>query len=327
METFCFIIALQIVIGLYIIPFFSLTRVYYYFVPSFIYAYETDSIQEINGLNKTRFIVLITLLFLSFFIGINGTKYILTYDSTEFSIISGLIVELLVLIFLFLQFFICISIEKKIPNNLFSFFKENLVEFKKNIFNIYFILHIENNNNIIHNKQNELLQVKKNQYIVIQIKYKVVSPQIDITSYETIVSNNHTVNSNLIKNELLSKDYNLRIMKLSKLEVVEICNDFSEIFVDSSDITHLVNLIDNYFINENGQFIDLKIHLNANNLKKQNDKKKISKFLLKILVFENPKKKKSNGKHISFLNKYFTLNGDKRAFTSRDSKDYLLCKF
>ena len=124
METFCFIIALQIVIGLYIIPVFSLTRIYYYFVPSFIHAYITDKFEVINELNRTRFLMLSILLCCSFFFGISSTKIILSFDNSQFSLLTAIQIQFLTIVLLFVQIFICFSIEKKIPNNIFDFIKQ-----------------------------------------------------------------------------------------------------------------------------------------------------------------------------------------------------------
>ena len=320
METFCFIIALQIVIGLYIIPFFSLTRVYYYFVPSFIYAYETDSIQEINGLNKTRFIVLITLLFLSFFIGINGTKYILTYDSTEFSIISGLIIELLVLIFLFLQFFICISIEKKIPNSFLSLVIENLSSIRN-------ILQGKNQKNKSEVTVVNQIEFKKDVDIIITDNDKTEEFQVESTHnqiklIEYIGESDNINNIISFKNKLLLKVYNIKAIKLSISEIYTICNDNIDLFENVTHMHLFINLISSQFINDKGVFINGKVYLNAINSRKQNDKKRIIEFFRKFIEFEKLKAgRKSQNIQIEFLNKFFALNGnDIDPFNHKDSK-------
>ena len=51
METFFSLIAFQLILGFVIIPFYLFTRVYYYFMPSFMNAYVTDKFEVINELD------------------------------------------------------------------------------------------------------------------------------------------------------------------------------------------------------------------------------------------------------------------------------------
>ncbi|MFV0224286.1 hypothetical protein OBJ96_04115 [Empedobacter falsenii] len=288
METFCSIVAFQIIIGLVVIPFYLFSRVYYYFMPSLLIAYENDKFEVVNDLNRVRFTILSFLLFLSFFVGILGTKYILTFDKIQFSLKTGFIIEFVAIIFLFIQFTIGISIENKIPNSLIPIINENIV-IVKNVFkrkkNVL--------KNELHKKFNEI-------------------------KFETEINNKFF----LIKNSLLLYSFNVKVIELSNEEIDKICNDNINLFEDVTQMHSFINLISSQFINHNGEFITEKIYLKAKNSIRQNDKKKICEFLLNFIVFNKSEKYKFNKKHIEFLNKYFILNNIENPFNSKDSRKY-----
>ncbi|WP_313375854.1 hypothetical protein [Chishuiella sp.] len=286
METFCSIIALELILGFVIIPLYLFVRIYYYFIPSFINAYVTDRFEVINELNKTRFLVLSILLFCSFFFGISSTKIILSFDNSQFSFLTAFKIEFLTIVLLIVQFFIYFSIEKKIPNSLISIIKENL----------------SNINNFTCVKRIYLFRIDS------IFKRKKITEE--------------SSNTFLLKNRILLEKFNVKLINHSLSEIENICKKYNVLFADFTQLELFVYLINNQFTNADGSLIDLKIYLQAINSREQNDKKTVSEFLRKLIVFEKSDKYKFNNKHIEFLNKYFILNNIENPFNSKDSKYY-----
>ncbi len=286
METFCSIGALELILGFVIIPLYLFVRIYYYFIPSFINAYVTDRFEVINELNKTRFLVLSILLFCSFFFGISSTKIILSFDNSQFSFLTAFKIEFLTIVLLIVQFFIYFSIEKKIPNSLISIIKENL----------------SNINNFTCVKRIYLFRIDS------IFKRKKITEE--------------SSNTFLLKNRILLEKFNVKLINHSLSEIENICKKYNVLFADFTQLELFVYLINNQFTNADGSLIDLKIYLQAINSREQNDKKTVSEFLRKLIVFEKSDKYKFNNKHIEFLNKYFILNNIENPFNSKDSKYY-----
>lgn len=291
METFCSIIALELILGFVIIPLYLFVRIYYYFMPSFINAYVTDRFEVINELNKTRFLVLSILLFCSFFFGISSTKIILSFDNSQFSFLTAFKIEFLTIVLLIVQFLICFSIESKIPNNFFLIIKKNFIILKS-----VFII----KDSVLDNNQTKVLN-------------------------EINFESENNINFFLIKNSLLLCSFNVKIIEHSKEEIDKICNENIDLFENVNHMHSFINLISNQFLKKEGKFITEKIYLKAKKNKGANDKKSINEFLRKFIEFEKLKAgRKSQNLQIDFLNKFFVLNGNNiNPFNHKDSKYFL----
>jgi len=243
METFCTIIALQLILGFVIIPFYLFTRVYYYFIPSFIHAYVTDKFEVINELNKTRFLILTILLFCSFFFGISSTKIILSFDNSHFTFLTAIKIQFLTIIFLILQFFICYSIEKKIPNNLFDFI-DNLKDKDYKWIQLIYDL-IERENHLNHYKTKYL----KSEYNVKIINMKQNEINKNLLNFTHMFENKIDLKefSNLMRGKEINRKIDLNVKV--KYEAYRLFSQFFIFYSKDGSRTVDINDINSNHIN------------------------------------------------------------------------------